>query len=68
MDTKCFCGDDSDGSIASEVPICKGCYDAQVKQLMDYKKKNTYSDPQINQIIERLYLGNEDASKVKNIL
>jgi hypothetical protein len=65
----CFsCGKEEDVFTVNKIPICKECKNESQKQYKLFEKKKK-SQPEIDCIIEnRLYLGNYDSAKSKDIL
>lgn len=49
-------------------PLCRRCYDSTAKMMSDYKKSRKNFSPEIDQIEENLFLGNEDAALDKDLL
>jgi|JI6StandDraft_1071083.scaffolds.fasta_scaffold01519_5 hypothetical protein len=53
---------EADPKILGIYDICQPCFQATVKTMMEYKKSRTITSPEIDEILPRLYLGNEDAA------
>jgi hypothetical protein len=59
----CDCGTkEADPTVIGIYEVCRPCYNIAVKTIQDYKKNRTHTYPEINEILPRLYLGNEDAA------
>ena len=66
---ECYdCGTKENLKICSEyTAICQKCYDRQLEEARHYKSMRE-KDPEINQITEDIFLGNEDAATTESIL
>jgi protein-tyrosine phosphatase len=68
MQTSCECGKLVDSNLPSEFMACKSCFDMEILRLIEYKKSRSCYFPQIDLIIDGIYLGNEYTSKNKALL
>jgi len=59
---------EADPTILGIYNICKPCFDVAVHTMMEYKKRRTTSYPEIDEILPRLFLGNEDAAVNNEII
>lgn len=55
-------------NIALGVPICSSCWGMNTNDFKRFKDNRTYFFPEMDQITEKIYLGNEDAQRDKEKL
>ena len=58
----------SECNMALGVPICQVCWEMNANEFKNYKYSRTNFFPEIDQITEKVYLGNEDAQRDKENL
>lgn len=70
MDDLCFiCQENKyDDSIICDFKLCRVCYNQQYKNIDYFEDKRTKYFPEIDMIINNLFLGNRDASYDKELL
>jgi len=64
----CDCGKPSSPTVKGPIKVCVECWDIQVKMFEEYDRNRKIIEPSMDLIIERLYLGNADASRTKEML
>jgi len=64
----CECGKPEDPTIKGGFRMCRECWDFEIKMFQEYKRNRKKLEPSIDLIMERLYLGNEDAATTRTIL
>jgi len=64
----CDCGKPISLAVKGPIKVCSECWEIQVKMFEEYDRNRKIIEPQMDMIIERLYLGNADASRTKELL